>query len=613
LNCNQDECNFNSIDWKEDGYCIANNTQLKTINLSYSGSCLGRSSELRYNLGEQGHNLPTRQQLQDFFSCIYQNNSIDTLKIESVFVDSKFGRDFIEGLCGHPSLTRLENSHGKLGSTGCTAIGKVLKHTQSLKSLRLRFCQLDDEGMKVLCDGLVGNSTIKDLSFNGNTNITPVGWRALSTILQHPNCKLIDLDLPYAGIDNVSLSILGSALRGSSIKALNLYNNQVINREGWQTLFNQLSQTTIEHLDLRNNSIEIGVLSLLGSIKSLKSVNLASNRSSTSTPSRWQSFFNSLQRSNTKLKKLDISYNHIGNEGAAALGNLLSTMSSLKTLELNGLAHTYAYNNVTLQGWQTLSGILHESNLDLVKLSFYNNNINDEGIHLLVRLVSSMTSLKYLNLGCNQLVTSTGWLALSDYLQSPEFVLRELHLDDNRHNDDTVVTFASALENNKTLKILNLYKELDSDSEDDEDGDDMITERGWGAVSSLLCNKKSILNTYNSNHTLQEVGTYHDEMNLPDDLLSYLELNENKDKVEVARQKILQTHFSDDTTSKIQKFLDIELEMMPAAIAWIGRPTPMGWKGAQVSGLSLMYNLMRRIPDLFDSNAQKKSTAKRKR
>ena len=126
-------------------------------------------------------------------------------------------------------------------------------------------------------------------------------------------------------------------------------------------------------------------------------------------------------------------------------------------------------------------------------------------------------------------------------------------------------------------------------------------------VSTLLCNKSSIMNTYNSNHTLHRFCEY-----LPDEQDSYLKLNRNEDKVEVARQKILQIHFSDDATTNIQEFLDMELEVIPTAIAWMGKPLPIGWRGTKVSGLSTMYNLMRRLPDLFDSSAQKKS-AKRKR
>jgi len=112
------------------------------------------------------------------------------------------------------------------------------------------------------------------------------------------------------------------------------------------------------------------------------------------------------------------------------------------------------------------------------------------------------------------------------------------------------------------------------------------------------------MDTYNSNHTLQDLCDYISD----DDIKSYLELNKNEDKVEVARQKILQTHFStneDDDSSKMQELLDMELEIMPSVIAWIGRPTPINWKGTNVSGLSTMFNILCRLPDLFDSSTQK--------
>ena len=605
LNCDyQDgECFFNSIDWKKDGDCISNNTQLKKIKLSYSGSCLGRPPEQPYILGEQGHNLPTKEKLQDFFSCIYQSRSIKDIEISSMDVSDEFGGGLIEGLQGHPSLTKLQIGISRLGSVGCTAIGNVLKHPKSkLKELRIPACYLDGNGLGILCEGLLGNSTLQKLYLGNNEHITSVGWRALSTVLQHPNCKLIYLDLPHTGINNASLSLLGSALRDSSIKALNLYNNLCINRGGWQTLFKQLSRTTIEHLDLFRNNIDIGDLSLLGSIKSLKSVNLASNRSTTSTPSRWQSFFNSLQRSNTKLKKLDISYNHIGNEGAIGLGSLLSTMSSLKTLQMNGLSLTGdGNNNVTSQGWVSLFTTLQDSNLDLVKLQLIGNNIDDEGVQLLISLVSRMSTLKVLSLAENVLITPTGLEALSGYLRNPNLALEDLNVDENNHSDDTMIAFTSVLAQNKTLTSISLGGTWD-DETDEQTG--LITDRGWEAVSSLLCNKSSILDTYNSNHTLQHVGDYYSD-EVGEKLCPYLDMNENKDKAEVARQKILQTHFS-SSDDDMQEVLDMELEIIPTAVAWIGRPIHIGWIGKNVSGLSTMFNLLRRLPDLFDSNAQKK-------
>ena len=303
--------------------------------------------------------------------------------------------------------------------------------------------------------------------------------------------------------------------------------------------------------------------------------------------------------------KLNITGNDIGNEGAAALGSLLIDMNTLKSLHMNGMSDSDDEPaNITAQGWLALFNSLQGSNLDLVKLDLSGNTIDDEGLQLLVQLVSNMSSLKDLRLSYNYSVTPTGWLALSDYLQSPNFELRELDLNCNNLNDDTVIAFTSALSHNKILERLYIYDEAES-----------LTERGWKAVSSLLSNNSSIMNTYNSNHTLHkliedDVDEYLNlklTYDLSQGIKSLLKLNKNKDKVEVARQKILQTHFStEDDTSKLEELLDMELEVVPTAVEWIGRPTNDDWIGKSMSGLSFMFNLMRSLPDLFDSNPEKK-------
>ena len=314
--------------------------------------------------------------------------------------------------------------------------------------------------------------------------------------------------------------------------------------------------------------------------------------------------------------ELNISYNHIGNGGIQTLGSLFSSMNTLQTLHMGRMAESVIGSyKITSQGWQTLFTTLQESSLNLVQLYLDGNEIDDEGIRLLVPLLSSMSSLKCLSLGSNRSISSVGWRALTELLQSPNCALEILDASESKINDDTVVAFTNVLSHNKTLKQLDLY-----DCFDDEEEDELITERGWGAVSALLCNKSSIMDTYNSNHILHDLGcdpsysSLDEELELPDDLVLYLALNMNEDKTEVARQKILQTHFSDK--SNIQELLDMELEVLPAAIEWIGRPTP-DWKGTNVSGWTLMYNLTRRLPDLFvsDVHNNKKSSlvAKRKR
>ena len=604
------DCFFNSIDWKVDGYCIANNTHIKRLRIYYFTT--PNSDDHPYILGEERENLPTRQQLQDFFSCIYQNSSIKELVIKGIGIND-FGGGLIEGLCGHSSLKSLEIEAANLGNlVVCSAIEKVLNHSKcKLKDLRLHDCKLDNEGISTLCYSLFGNSTIKRLSFNGNTDITRVGWWALSNVIRHPNCKLIELGLHDAGIDDESANVLGSALSGSSLKILDLsvsanrYSgrpNKLISSTGWQTLLHQLSQTSLERLDIKNNKIDDTNLVLLASISTLKSLDVSGNK--LCTPLGWRSFFNSLRTRRAKLVKLAVSSNKVGNEGVAALGSLLRSMITLKTLNMNEMANSVIRaDDITSQGWQALFTSMQDSNLDLIELNLGNNSIDDDGLQLLVRLVStSMSSLKHLNLYDNRGVTPSGWQALTGYLQSPNFALEELHLYNNNVNDDTIIRFVELLAHNKALKCLSL------DDCFDDDGNDLITERGWEAISNLVCNKTSIMDTYTSNHTLHDIS-----YTIPNDRLeSYLKLNQNEDKVEVARQKILQTHFSSKTPN-IQELLDMELVLMPTVIAWIGRPAHVGRRGVNVSGLSLMYNLMRRLPDLFDSSPQKKQAGTKRK
>ena len=594
---------IDSVDWEKDGDCIASNTHIKRLHLHSGYPC---------DWGEEGPRMPSKQQLRDFFSCIYRNSSITALSFRSIAIANKFGGSLIEGLQAHPSLKRLDIEYGRLGSIGLTAVEKVLSHTNSkLEDLCLSKCYLNDEDMRHLTDSLLGNSRLKKLDLSGNDKITSVGWRELSTVIRHPNCKLTKLSLSWNEIDDEGAIIVGSALSGSSVKALDLCHNKSISHIGWHTFLNQLSETSVEHLNLTYNDIGDDGLTVLASISTLKSLDMYNSNESVSF-SGWRSFFTALQTRRMQFKKLNLSYNNIANGGIDVLGSVLSISgSALKILDIDGMSYSNGsggYVSITPRGWQRFFTTLQDSNLNLVKLNLGSNTIDDEGIRVLIRLVSSMTSLKYLNLGSNIRVTPTGWQALSGFFQSPNFALETLGLSDNNIDDDTLIGFTNALTQNTTLKMLSLYKEVDSDSEDTDDGI-FITGRGWAAITTLLCNKSSIMDTYNSNHTLCNVQA---EVR-PDDLLSYLELNKNEDKGEVARQKILQTHFSDDATSSIQDLLGMDLEAMPIVMAWAGRP-PVGWSGMNVSGLSLMYSLLRRVPDLFDSSAQKKSGgSKRKR
>ena len=115
------------------------------------------------------------------------------------------------------------------------------------------------------------------------------------------------------------------------------------------------------------------------------------------------------------------------------------------------------------------------------------------------------------------------------------------------------------------------------------------------ALSRTLCDGSSIDATFRSNHTLGTIWIDTDDLKrvtLPTSLADLLQLNTNGNKLEVARQKILQYHDNEDS---IQEFVDMEWQVLPHAMAWIGRDDV---------GLSLLYRFVQGMPDLFDRGSK---------
>jgi len=112
-----------------------------------------------------------------------------------------------------------------------------------------------------------------------------------------------------------------------------------------------------------------------------------------------------------------------------------------------------------------------------------------------------------------------------------------------------------------------------------------------------LCDETNISCTYYSNHTLQTLIVHR---TLPSvlidvDILKYgsslVTMNLNDNKFEVARQKILKTHFSGGS-DYLHVFASMPETVMPFVFAWIGRNT-LGRES------TLMFNVVRGFPVLF--------------
>jgi hypothetical protein len=273
----------------------------------------------------------------------------------------------------------------------------------------------------------------------------------------------------------------------------------------------------------------------------------------------------------------DASRNSFGDEYITILTGALVVNKTIKILTVNG-------NNVTANGWSIFSCVLRSPICSLTQLSLCGGCLDDEGITFIGYSLVKNKVLTHLDLSGNCQITSAGWQGFSICLMSPTCALQELDLSflmRGNINDDTVISFATALATNKRLCSLKL------------NGGE-ITDRIWLAFTNFLCDNSSPLSTYYCNHTLQTIRMVNNRnLQVPKKIARVLKMNaKHDDKKALARQKIIANHFS---ASKIDTcaFSVMPVPLLPHAIDWIGR---------DLLGFSLMYQVSRAVlvPKLFE-------------
>jgi len=182
-------------------------------------------------------------------------------------------------------------------------------------------------------------------------------------------------------------------------------------------------------------------------------------------------------------------------------------------------------------------------------------------------------------------ISDIGAVKLANLLKGMNCNIKVLALQDNIIGNLGARSITKALSINQTLEAVYL------------DGN-RISEEGWDAFTSVLCNPSSLDATYSSNHTLTALAGNEKEQHIPNELLSLLQLNKGanqshiKKKSYVIRQKILQTHLASDFD--IEPFTEegMIFYMIPQVLAWVGRDEE------DVQSHSAMFSLLKEMPTL---------------
>jgi hypothetical protein len=129
------------------------------------------------------------------------------------------------------------------------------------------------------------------------------------------------------------------------------------------------------------------------------------------------------------------------------------------------------------------------------------------------------------------------------------------------------------------------------------DNCDIVTVNGgYAALTRTLCNSLSILSTFNSNHSLEEIDfeIYDNEDEeqllydvLPEELTSLLQINKENNKNQAARLKIIKTHLNDNSI-KMEPFAKMAVSVRPHAIAWMAKDMHL-------------YQFLRAMPSLLEN------------
>ncbi|XP_074086789.1 ribonuclease inhibitor isoform X2 [Macrotis lagotis] len=354
-------------------------------------------------------------------------------------------------LQANSSLTELSLPNNELKDEGVQLVLRGLQSpTCKIQKLSLQNCSITGAGCELIPTLLRTKSTLTDLQLSDN-HLGDEGMKLLCEGLLDPKCSLERLELEYCEFTSASCAALSSVLKAKgSLQELTLNNNE-LGEEGVVLLCQ----------GLMDPNCQLQVLKIEGCGV---------------TPANCKDLSTILQTKES-LQELCLGENKVGDMGLAALcQGILNPACKLKTLWLWEC-------DITAEGCRVLAQVL-KSKPCLKKLSLICNQLGDEGAELLCQALldpscqleelwlrtcgftvascSSFSSVLEKNRSLRELQLSTNALEdagieqMSKGLLHPDCPIQSLWLGDCELSDKCCGTLASVLLTNHTLKELDL-------------------------------------------------------------------------------------------------------------------------------------------------------------
>ena len=464
---------------------------------------------------------------------------------------------FSQGVANNRSIELLSIQECSLdsGSSDVSTLPSFIQYNVNLHTLEIVGCDIGHTKARLLAASFLNRkASFLKVTLDANRIIDIVGQELVESLLGHTNLECLSLGDNEINIQ--TCSALSKLLTSSKTKLaeLNLENNH-INDDATSILTNALNKNTV-----------------------LKKLNLSFNCDI--TQQGWQVFSKCMQQGGSAIETLNISSTNISNQGISALGSSLIGNTTLKTLDL------YDINNngtpLISSGWSSFFACIQSPSSSLQRIDLRYSSIDEGGLLTLADALGKSSKIQMLDVSQNLHITVEIWKSFFSRLARVS--LEEVYAQGNNITDEVVAELSHALVGNNTLKTVSI-------------GDLFpIGTAGWEHVRHLLCNKSSIANLHKSNHSLQSFGC-----DIPEDVQQLLNMNSQAiKKKEVAREKVLK--YGDNI---IETVVGLELNVLPSMASYIGEDE---------KGLSVLYQLCKSLPTLFESKHKMNySGVKRKR
>eukprot|EP01027_Heterolobosea_sp_BB2_P009525 GEZU01014029.1.p1 GENE.GEZU01014029.1~~GEZU01014029.1.p1 ORF type:complete len:825 (-),score=258.10 GEZU01014029.1:123-2384(-) len=359
-------------------------------------------------------------------------SKIETVILKECSVGNKGIAALIEACGNRDSFTTLNMEDNRITDIGATkTLGKFLESNNTLTHLNLSKNRIEFKGLEAILKGLEKNSALEYFDISDNPIGASKGGMRLVAAIEKNN-SLTGLRAADNKFTGEVLSKIGAALaKKKKFEKLDLSNNlfsQKMDKAGAKEFAQFLSEQDCElaELNLDNNELdsEFGeaLADALKTNNSLTVLSLKNNFLATSEgslPDAWSEML----KSNSKLERLDLSYNGIKSAGFFDLIDCLCETDTLRELFLDG-------NHPEAEALNSLATFVANSeNCHLETLSLSNTDITDEIVEKMAAGLKDNKKLKILILSQNK-ITNAGAEHLVKALADNE-TLRELNLGNN--------------------------------------------------------------------------------------------------------------------------------------------------------------------------------------